>query len=76
MKKLVVFVVALMFTGCAKIESRIEVDCNEGILYYTYTQEDVERNRIVVKESGVLTYKDKKVARCVEQSPITLESTQ
>lgn len=65
----IVTVLMLTLTGCVEvIRTVVDVDCNNGVLYYTFTQniEDSDGNilRVVRKDTGVVTYRDNEIVKC------------
>ena len=69
MKNLIIMaLISLSMVGCVRIKNTIDVDCQNGVLYYTYTQKTVDNEgndvRIYRKETGVMTYRDNTIVKC------------
>ena len=67
MKKLLIaLATVLVITGCTT-RTEIIPECKDGILHYTFQQTQVETGILQHKVTGVLTYEDDSVVKCVKE---------
>ena len=67
MKKLLpILILSILMIGCS-VRTEITPECKNGVLYYTYEQTYVDSWETIKKYTGILTYKDGSIVKCVKE---------